>query len=201
MPIAVLTLALLSQMGPWREVRLEPGGRFVEPLGERKAGETYRVQVALVERSTPLDRVRISWRDPGGDRPIKALHAGDPDLYLAHRAASDGPSSLVVENLAGPISVRISCGLQSIAEGDQTAFEAEPNDSSGQANPMILGRDVYGSADDVDYLENAEEGRSGLDWFRFQVPGPAPVLAYFHLELLDRDVSANLRVHRLGPAP
>ena len=199
MYFAALMLALLAQPGPWREVRLEPGGRFVEPLGEQKAGETYRVQVALGERGTPLDRVRVSWRDQGGDRPIKALHEGDPDLYLARRAASDGRSSLVIENLSGPVKVRISSGDQAISEGDRPAFEAEPNDSWHEANPIILGRDVYGSADDVDYLENAEEGRSGLDWFRFQVAGPSPVLAYFHLELLDRDVSANLRVHRLDP--
>src|SRR5262249_1429504 len=50
-------------------------------------------------------------------------------------------------------------------------------------------------ADDVDYLENPNEGKSGLDWFRFEVTGDQPVLVYFQLDLLDRDVSANLRVY------
>ena len=35
----------------------------------------------------------------------------------------------------------------------------------------------------------------GLDWFRFEVTGEKPVLVYFQLDLLDRDVSANLRVY------
>ena len=78
---------------------------------------------------------------------------------------------------------------------DRAAIEAEPNDSWRQANELILGRDVYGSADDVDYLDNQQEGQSGLDWFRFEVKDEKPVLVYFQLDLLDRDVSANLRVY------
>ena len=63
----------------------------------------------------------------------------------------------------------------------------------------MLGRDVYGTADDVDYLANTEEGKAGLDWFRFEVAGPKPILVYFQLDLLDRDVSANLRVYTVDP--
>ena len=39
------------------------------------------------------------------------------------------------------------------------------------------------------------KGKSGLDWFRFEVKDEKPVLVYFQLDLLDRDVSANLRVY------
>ena len=46
-----------------------------------------------------------------------------------------------------------------------------------------------------DYLENKEEGKTGLDWFRFEVVDEKPILVYFQLDLLDRDVSANLRVY------
>ena len=41
--------------------------------------------------------------------------------------------------------------------------------------------------------------RSGLDWFRFEVVEEKPVLVYFQLDLLDRDVSANLRVYTVNP--
>ena len=58
---------------------------------------------------------------------------------------------------------------------------------------------MYGSADDVDYLENASEGKSGLDWFRFEVTNAKPILVYFQLDLLDRDVAANLRVYTVDP--
>jgi hypothetical protein len=74
-------------------------------------------------------------------------------------------------------------------------IEAEPNDDWHHANPLVLGRDIYGTADDVDYLDNANEGKAGLDWFRFEVTDDEPTLVYFQLDLLDRDVSANLRTY------
>ena len=86
-----------------------------------------------------------------------------------------------------------------LPDQDRAAIEAEPNDSWRQANELRLGRDVYGSADDVDYLENTNEGKSGLDWFRFEVTEKKPILVYFQLDLLDRDVSANLRVYTVDP--
>ena len=100
----------------------------------------------------------------------------------------------------GPLRVRRNWGRLELAEGDEPAIEAEPNDSWRQANPLQVGRPIYGSADDVDYLENADEGKTGIDWFRFEVVDDSPMLVYFQIELLDRDVSANLRVHRLDPA-
>lgn len=195
----VLAPVLLALAASWTEVRPAPGKAVVEPLGILARGETYRLQVALAEPISIRDRVRVSWKDGDGTRPIKTLHAGDPDLTLSRRPDSDGPAWLVIEAEAGPATARVCWSRQDVGGSDRSAIEAEPNDSWVRANPLSLGRAVYGSADDVDYLENAEEGRAGLDWFRFEVGEGSPVLAYFHLELLDRDVSANLRVHRLDP--
>ena len=46
---------------------------------------------------------------------------------------------------------------------DRAAIEAEPNDSWQQANELRLGRDIYGSADDVDYLDTAD-AYSPVSW-------------------------------------
>ena len=130
----------------------------------------------------------------------KELHGGDPDFYLPYRAERDDRVSLILSRHSGPgveLPVRIEWTHLPLLKADQCAIEAEPNDSWQQANPLVLGRDVYGSADDVDYLENQTEGRSGLDWFRFEVSEDKPILVYFQLDLLDRDVSANLRAYRL----
>ncbi len=97
--------------------------------------------------------------------------------------------------MTGALAVRVAWHHRQLPEADRAAIEAEPNDSWEQANDLRLGRDVYGSADDVDYLENRAEGKSGLDWFRFEVKQDTPTLVYFQLDLLDRDVSANLRVY------
>ena len=200
--MTALVIALGALVGAWQTTPLGPGGRAQVTLEAVEAGATYRLQVALDASIGGRDRVRVTLAGPGGERLGKVLHAGDPDLYLPFRSKQSGPAALTLEvdPASGPVSIRSTWGRTAIGEGDRAAFEAEPNDSWRDANPLVLGRDVYGSADDVDYLDNADEGKSGLDWFRLEVGDETPVLAYFQLDLLDRDVSANLRVHRLDPA-
>ncbi len=195
----LIALALCVLAPPMPPTPIAPGGRLVVPMEGLRAGETYRIQVALAGLVGDRDRVAVELSGPGGDRFARTLHSGDPDLYLPFRPIADGAASLTVASTgeSGPVAVRTAWGRMDVPEADRSAIEAEPNDSWRRANPMVLGRDVYGSADDVDYLDNKEEGKAGLDWFRFEVGDGPTVLAYFQLDLTDRDVSANLRVHRL----
>ncbi len=139
-----------------------------------------------------------------GIRPIsKEMHAGDPDWFLTYRPSSDGPVAITLTrgrgSGRGSLSVGVSWRCLPLAETERAAIEAEPNDRWQDANPLQLGRDVYGTADDVDYLANTKEGTTGLDWFKFEVRGQEPILVYLQLDLLDRDVSANLKVHTVDP--
>jgi HEAT repeat protein len=175
-----------------------------ESLGCWKAGRTYRLVVTLQPaHSGPNQRVKVELNGPGNGAIRKTLHAGDPDFYLAARALEDGPAAVTLssDNSSGdgPVSVGLEWAEIPLSVSERSAIEAEPNDSWRQANPLVLGRDVYGTADDVDYLANLDEGKAGLDWFRFEVAGEKPVLVYFQLDLLDRDVSANLRVYAVDP--
>lgn len=183
---------------------LGSGEEATVDLGRLKSGDTHRLLVSLAgSPPRPDQRVRVELSGAGQDHFTKELHAGDPDLYLPYRAASDGAASLRMtrspDRTAGTVTLRFQWARLDLADADRPAIEAEPNDSWRQANALQLGRDVYGSADDVDYLENGQEGRAGLDWFRFDVEEEKPVLVYFQLDLLDRDVSANLRVYRVDP--
>ena len=176
-------LALLLALGSVGPVIPMPG---LEP------GATYRVQVTLPEPIAIDTRVRVTLDGADGERVAKVLHAGDPDITLAYRPKVGGAARLTVEGEAAASWSRID-----VPAADHDRFEAEPNDSWQAANPLTLGRDIYGTADDVDYLDNPDEGKSGLDWFRVDIAEDGPILATFQLELPDRDVSANLRVHRV----
>jgi HEAT repeat protein len=197
MTLLALGITLLAT-GPARP--LPPGGRLDLPPAKVVAGQTYRAGVGL--EGPILGRVRVTIEGPGGWRGSKTLHAGDSDFDLPFRPASDGLARIAIESESGSglNSVRTSWTRIDLDPADVPAIEAEPNDSWRAANPLTIGRAVYGSADDVDYLENLDEGKSGLDWFRFEIPEGPPRLVYFHLELLDRDVSANLRVYQIDPA-
>src|SRR5208337_4028234 len=134
---------------------------------------------------------------PGQSKPclLGDFKAGQTlRLLLSLEQASPGPGDRVTAELAA-LSVRVQWRQLPLAESERVAIEAEPNDRWQEANPLQLGRDVHGTADDVDYLANTNEGKRGCDWFRFEVEGREPVLVYFQLDLLDRDVSANLRVY------
>jgi len=174
-------------------------------LGDVPAGRRHTL-LATIE-TVPLDardRVTVEFKGPGGDGFRKDLHAGDPDVYAPYRPDADGAATLTLSRVGLPgrdarLAVRVEWREESVGPEDEPALEAEPNDDWRRANRLVLGRDVYGTADDVDYLENADEGKSGLDWFRFEVDGDKPVLVYFELDLRDRDVSANLRTFVVDP--
>ena len=183
---------------------LKPGESRAMALGELHASRTYRLLVAIVGQPATIgDRIRVELEAAGADRFAKELHGGDPDFYLPYRPACDGSAALRLSRSNGrnalELTLRVEWAEIPIKADDQPAIEAEPNDSWPTANRLVLGRDVHGTADDVDYLENRDEGQRGLDWFRFEVEKNGPILVYFQIDLLDRDVSANLRVFRLDP--
>jgi cellulose synthase operon protein C len=217
---AVLTLAALAIAAPGsdraqarqnaappaqkgaRSVSLGAGGRESLELGRVRSGETYWLLVNLERALAAVeDRVRVELAGAGADRITKELHAGDPDLYLPYRPREDGQARLTFARTGKEVDSQLDLSVAwehiDLPEADRAAIEAEPNDSWQQANDLRLGRDVYGSGDDVDYLDNRSEGKTGLDWFRFEMNDDKPVLVFFQLDLLDRDVSANLRVYTI----
>jgi HEAT repeat protein len=187
-----------------RTLTIPNGQRESLLLGDLNAGQTYRLLVTLEAGRIPEDdKIEVELTGAGLDRFKKTLHAGDPDLYLPYRPRQGGQARLVLTSgqRTRPVSlpVRVEWSRLDVSDADRPAIEAEPNDSWQQACELRLGRDVYGTADDVDYLDNTSEGKSGLDWFRFDVTGEKPILVYFQLDLLDRDVAVNLRTYTIDP--
>ncbi|MBI2435011.1 MAG: discoidin domain-containing protein, partial [Candidatus Hydrogenedentes bacterium] len=128
----------------------------------------------------------------------KRLHAGDPSFYVPFRTGA-GTATLSLERATGgaqPLEAQVQL-VRLAGPDEQALFEAEPNDSAGTANPMIIGQTIEGSADDVEYLDNHQEGKSGLDWFRLTVDEACLVI--FELDIPDRDVSVNLRMYTRDP--
>lgn len=86
-----------------------------------------------------------------------------------------------------------------IASHEQIAFEAEPNDSWQEANPLQLGRTVYGGSDDIEYLDNQREYEVGWDWFQIEFNEDQARLVFFELDLADRDLPLQLLLYRYNP--
>ncbi|MFN0102781.1 MAG: hypothetical protein ACKV2U_11905 [Bryobacteraceae bacterium] len=80
-----------------------------------------------------------------------------------------------------------------------TIIEAEPNDSIAEAQPIEIGASggdenlhITGGADDAEYFDNGDIGKSGLDWFRIEYRGKEPRLFTANLGLPDPFVVAQL---------
>ncbi len=193
--VVLFSLSVLNAPAaePFRaEPVLNSGGSWSRSLGVLKAGRRGELTVSIAAPAEG-DRVAVELAGSGGTVLRKELHAGDPDVYLPHRPDRDGEATIRLTR-QGPGSSPLPVSVEWVENDpdDADALEAEPNDDWRSANRLILGRPVYGSADDVDWLENAEEGRAGVDWFRFDVESDKPVLVTFTLDLIDRDVSADL---------
>ncbi|MBK7598426.1 MAG: HEAT repeat domain-containing protein [Acidobacteria bacterium] len=156
----------------------------------------------------PQETLTVTLRD--GQRVVsrKALHAGDPDLYVPFKAGVDTGeieiSSASVE--WNEVSVKVLEWEKSVSNA--FAIESEPNDVWREANEIKIGQTVWASADDKPYIqaqseETARQGiapyqqiqdaardllpEGGVDWFKFDYDGAQPGLVHFELNLLERD--------------
>ena len=81
-------------------------------------------------------------------------------------------------------------------------IDLEPNDTPEQAQLIAL-RDtpedytlnLVGSADDIEYFDNGEVGRSGDDWYRFEFSEEQARLFTACLSIPDQQVAARMRVY------
>ncbi|MCH2612347.1 MAG: hypothetical protein MK006_14880 [Pirellulales bacterium] len=81
-------------------------------------------------------------------------------------------------------------------------IDLEPNDTPEQAQSIWLREttddytlNLVGSADDIEYFDNGEVGRSGDDWYRLEFNSPEPRLFTACLSIPDQQVAARMRVY------
>ena len=174
--------------------------------GGLEAGETYRVQVAPrgADRR-PRPRPGRRWQGPAGDRSLKALHAGRPRPLPADpaRRRRRRPRSRRVRRRPRARSRSGSTWARQDVADRRTARRSRPSRTTPgeQANPLRTrpGRLRVGRRRRLPREPRRRQG-PGSTGSGSRSPTSRPILVYFQLELLDRDVSANLRVHRLDPA-
>ncbi|MDZ4861786.1 MAG: hypothetical protein SGI88_22660, partial [Candidatus Hydrogenedentes bacterium] len=203
---AVASAQTALQLGlPW-EKALAPGAAETLVTPALEQGATYALDAGLLTAGLAGDeRVRVEIQAPGAGAIAKDLNAGDPSFYLPFRVAGTTPASATISitrNEAGAARpLNTTAQLVRLGGPEHAAsFEAEPNDSAQTANVLEIGRTVEGSADDVDYLNNVNESKTGLDWFRIDITDGTPVLVLFELDIPDRDVSVNMRCYTLDPS-
>lgn len=189
-------------------------------LGFARPSSIYALTVSVrnPEQIQGNNSVRVSVADAAGTVAEKWLHAADLDFYLTLRPRAAGPASVTLT--APPptkipeISVafrRISMAPSPVKAGagalrrsaEPAVIAALPNSTWQTAQTLEFGQTVFGSGDERPYapapVEDAYAAMvKGFQWFRFTFHGSEPRLAFFVLDVTDRDVPLDVDIFQLG---
>ncbi|HET6383699.1 MAG TPA: HEAT repeat domain-containing protein [Armatimonadota bacterium] len=204
---AIMTLKPINPGPASQSVRVVPGAILPLNLAGAHPGALFSLTLAAREPDQLRQAavLRATLRVNGQEVDSKPLHQADPDVYLVFRAL--GPSPRAVISFDGQVNgtaALFDVGLRSVKSRQKdVVIEAEPNDTWQQAQTVPLGGTVIGTADDRPYLiapgqNEAESLAAGADWFKFVQPDKTPKLVDFNLDILDRDVPANILVFTPG---
>jgi cellulose synthase operon protein C len=194
-----------TQGGP-QSPALRPAVHRVD-LGALRPDSLYGITVS-VENPTAIqgrDSIRATIADAAGVVSQKWLHSADLDFYLTLRPRSKGHGTVTLTAANGSTIPKINVSCTRIPVGSRpepAVIAAYPNGDWHHAQPFEFGQTIYGSADERPYapapVENTYQAMiKGFQWFRFTFQGKQPRLAYFVLNVTDRDVPFDVYFYQL----
>lgn len=172
-------------------------------LGSAEAGALYAVTCSVKDPSQlgKETSIQVSVSDARGIVSGKYLHSQDLDFYLTLRARTAGLVSAALRATAGESLPEITAVMRRIPEANSNSgiIAAMPNDTWQTAQPFEFGQTIYGSSDERPYAPAPNEERyaaliKGFQWFRFTFHGKQPKLAYFVLDITDREVPVDVDI-------
>ena len=158
-------------------------------LAKVEPGRTYGLLLSVSPAAFHADsRLEIELRAGGATLLRKTLHAGDADLYAPFRPESAPELQITAQNVTGIYKVTIT------RWPDSPQLNRGANHTWEIASPMTLGKTVFASSDELEYIPVPGVSRKdtfndprGDHWYRFHFDSPRPKLVFFQLELTDRD--------------
>ena len=133
----------------------------------------------------------------------KTLHAGDADFYTQFRVPRGGSALVAIAVTDAPGGVAYQLQVNRWPRNGQV--KSAPVHRWQDASLIPLGKTVFGSGDDTEYIALPGTARKakaqdpdGLDWYRVDFREPRPKLVFFQIELTERDqVSVDVAVFRV----
>ncbi|HWD98773.1 MAG TPA: hypothetical protein VG345_07040, partial [Bryobacteraceae bacterium] len=136
------------------------------------------------------DQLMVEVEQDGHALLSKTLHAGDADLYAPFRVETGGAPELrlTAKGAHGRFTARVE------RWPDSPQLKAGGDHDWRHASPMTLGKTVFASADELEYIPVEGTSRKAYssdpaleDWYRFHFDAAHPKLVFFQIELTDRD--------------
>jgi hypothetical protein len=131
----------------------------------------------------------------------KVLHAGDADVYTQFRVPRAGDATLRVSSRGARANYTLQVNRWPLSD----VVRSGPAQRWQDAMLIPIGKTVFASGDDAQYLplpatprRAVAEDATRTDWYRFEFREPTPKLAFFLVELTERDqIPVSVTVHRL----
>lgn len=161
------------------------------PLAHAARPGSYSLLVSLSPASFgDSGQLGIELLQDGRTLVRKTLHAGDADLYAPFQVGSGSAPELHLT--ARGARGRFIAKIERLPESAQ--LKSGGNHDWRHASAMALGKTVFASADEAEYIPLPGVARKeyasdpqGEDWYRFHFDAAQPKLVFFQLELTDRD--------------
>lgn len=192
---------------PAGRVELQKAGKFSREF-RVEAGKYYQFlasapSLASMAQDTSIE---LTITGPGGGTLRKALHAGDPDLYLTLAPTQSGAVQVAAEPKgASAVAQDLDVQLEPIGQVTPSAQLGSAFHTSWEsAEPIELGRPVYATNDDRPYIpklspaaETFDQMLAGIHWYKLDYRGPGDRLVHFNVDIQDRDVPAGIEIFTL----
>jgi hypothetical protein len=144
-----------------------------------------------------LSPVAIEIRQGAALLASKTLHVGDPDYYTQFRVPHAGAATVVIRATkpAGNYFLQVNRWPLS------GQVKSEPDHRWQDAMEITLGKTVFASGDDEEYIPLPGTPRKatteGADWYKFEFSSDKPKLVFFQVDLMERDqIPVDVRVYR-----
>jgi hypothetical protein len=146
-----------------------------------------------------LSAVAIEIRQGDALLASKTLHVGDPDYYTQFRVPHAGAATVVVRAAKPEGNYFLQVNRWPLSE----QVKSEPDHRWQDAMTIALGKTVFASGDDEEYIPLPGTPRKatteGADWYRFEFASEKPKLVFFQVDLMERDqIPVDVRVYRLA---
>ncbi|HTB10041.1 MAG TPA: hypothetical protein VK752_00645 [Bryobacteraceae bacterium] len=145
-----------------------------------------------------LTPVEVEIRQGDAVLARKTLHVGDPDYYTQFRVPRAGAATVVIraEHPAGNYFLQVNRWPLSMQ------VKSEPDHRWQDAMTIALGKTVFASGDDEEYIPlpgtSRKASTEGADWYMFEFASDKPKLVFFQVDLMERDqIPVDVRVYRL----
>ena len=173
------------------------------PLKALDTGHQYSLlySISPLKSLGPDARVKIELHQGTSVLLSKTLHSGDADYYGQFRVRQSGDVTLHIQATAASGNYALQVNQWPLS----ALVKSGPNHRWEDAQEIPLGKTIFASGDDVEYIpvpgtprRATVEDPEGEDWYKFEFSEAAPKLVFFQVDLMERDfIPVNVSVYRL----